>query len=660
MIIANPQGDTNVVGTTPTTFSLSTMFSFSGPPAMPYVVLNVIDRNEYTASSTGQTGYLTTDAGQTMALTQDQNGDGREFGATFAYDAASGRYLNATYGDLSLMTFTTSSSPDDLTAISLFNASSTYNGFQSNALYECAFTSSANYLGTATFVTDPTGGHLTPAQATPESIAQTAMRYVGATWNTEGCWILAETIATLSGANLPLYTIGSPLAGTAAGNEWIVAFNGRQSSQDWLSTVRTGDVVTFVNPDGRTAHVSTVVSGSGANALVVDNQENGNYVYDGTGHDISILAPHALSQEVAGINQSSVTVFRLDTPTVSSAMASLVVTGGSWLTLADEFSAADPAQNAITEYQIATTDAADVVGNADGQFAATAPITLRTLSDAYLQHDAAGGSDTITMRAFNGTYWGDWTSVALSGNAGAPQAMPAIAPPPVVVPPVIVPPPIVVPPPVLVPPPVDVPPVVPPVVVPPVDTPTVEIPPAATPPTVTTLPDTVQPPIATPTPQADPTPTPSVSANTIYRFFDSVHGTELLTSSLGEVKMIQAARPDLAFEGPALGSVAADPGNPNVAQVFRFFNTQDGTHFFTASAGEAASIAKTRPDMAQEQSNMFEHVTQQTGDVAVYRFFNSGNGSHFFTSSAGEAASLAQTRPDMVNEGIAFYSPHLA
>ena len=149
----------------------------------------------------------------------------------------------------------------------------------------------------------------------------------------------------------------------------------------------------------------------------------------------------------------------------------------------------------------------------------------------------------------------------------------------------------------------------------------------------------------------------SNNESAVYRFFDTVHGTEFLTSTVQERNTIIASRPDLTYEGLGMTSIANPAGDTNAAPVFRFFNIQDGTHFFTTSASEAAGISATRADMTQEATTIYEHTTQQAGDAAVYRFFNINDGTHFYTNSASENASLIQTRPDMVSEGVAFYAP---
>lgn len=142
----------------------------------------------------------------------------------------------------------------------------------------------------------------------------------------------------------------------------------------------------------------------------------------------------------------------------------------------------------------------------------------------------------------------------------------------------------------------------------------------------------------------------------VYRFFDTSNGTQFLTASAAERDQVISTRPDLNYEG--LGMAGITPGSdPNAVPVYRFFDTQTGTHFFTASQPEESAIVATRPDLVLEQTTFYEHGTQQPGDVPVFRFFDSSNGTHFFTASAAEQTSLVATRPDMTFEGTAFYAP---
>ncbi|MDP9095540.1 MAG: hypothetical protein M3N26_03100, partial [Pseudomonadota bacterium] len=142
-----------------------------------------------------------------------------------------------------------------------------------------------------------------------------------------------------------------------------------------------------------------------------------------------------------------------------------------------------------------------------------------------------------------------------------------------------------------------------------------------------------------------------------YRFFDSIHGTQFLTTSATETQSLQTTRPDLVYEGVGIG--AANPAvDPAAAPVFRFFDTKFGTHFYTSSATERDSVIATRPDLVNEGTGFYEHNTAQPGDAPVYRFFDSNFGTHFYTSSNTERASIVATRPDLIAEGVSFYAPN--
>ncbi len=156
---------------------------------------------------------------------------------------------------------------------------------------------------------------------------------------------------------------------------------------------------------------------------------------------------------------------------------------------------------------------------------------------------------------------------------------------------------------------------------------------------------------------ATPTPTPIPTADpAVYRFFDKIHGTQFLTASSTEATGLQASRADLTYEGT--GFYAVNPAtDANAAPVYRFFDNVYGTHFYTTSDTEKATVQSSRADLVYEGIGYYEHTAQQTGDSAVYRFFDSNFGTHFYTSSATERATIIATRPDLVNEGIGYYAP---
>jgi len=151
--------------------------------------------------------------------------------------------------------------------------------------------------------------------------------------------------------------------------------------------------------------------------------------------------------------------------------------------------------------------------------------------------------------------------------------------------------------------------------------------------------------------------TANLVANTdeVYRFFDTSNGTHFLTASVSERDTLLNMRSDLAYEG--VGLTGVDSGTPAASPIYRFFDTRFGTHFYTASADEKNSVIATRSDLTYEGVGFSAHLSQQSGDAAVYRFFDTQFGTHFYTASATEAASIKASRADLSYEGVGFYAP---
>jgi Repeat of unknown function (DUF5648)/RTX calcium-binding nonapeptide repeat (4 copies) len=157
----------------------------------------------------------------------------------------------------------------------------------------------------------------------------------------------------------------------------------------------------------------------------------------------------------------------------------------------------------------------------------------------------------------------------------------------------------------------------------------------------------------------DPPPpiTPTTLGRPVFRFFDTHDGGHFFTASAAERDQVLTTRRDMNFEGVGYDAVDPASSDPNAAPVYRFFDTHDGGHFFTISQAERDQVLNTRPDLKFEGAGYSEHTTQQAGDSAVYRFFETTSGGHFFTASAAERDTVMATRSDMRFEGIAFYAP---
>ena len=147
----------------------------------------------------------------------------------------------------------------------------------------------------------------------------------------------------------------------------------------------------------------------------------------------------------------------------------------------------------------------------------------------------------------------------------------------------------------------------------------------------------------------------------VYRFFDTTDGTQFYTPSVAERDSVLVSRPDLVQEVNTFGAVTT--ASSATLPVYRFFDTVHGNHFFTGSATERDQLIATRSDLVYEPAaTSLADATLQPGDVAVYRLFSKINGTHLYTGSAAESSALTTPgatgyRADLVPEGVSFFAP---
>jgi hypothetical protein len=94
-------------------------------------------------------------------------------------------------------------------------------------------------------------------------------------------------------------------------------------------------------------------------------------------------------------------------------------------------------------------------------------------------------------------------------------------------------------------------------------------------------------------------------------------------------------------------------------EVFRFFHTQLGTHFYTASSAERDQVIAQFSDTYTFEGPAYSaSATPLEGYNAVYRFFHKQQGSHFYTASAAERDNVIAQYPDIYTfEGAAYFVP---
>lgn len=426
-------------------FSISSLFNITTSGASPqYLVLTGFDRNEYPAAGAGSTVSVSGSGHTTTPVNPTGVFDDANIGIVFSYTAQG--YYNSTYGYLSGLQATASKDDDRSTYFSLYGYGTA--GTQDSALLSTLTTlanATTSHVAEQFFVLPPAGdtyygsvdvvtrtGYTdpTPGVATPGEVAQVGLGFVGKTWNVNGCWVLVSNIATAAGASLPVGSSDSVAYAPQVGNgEWIVAYDSTKATagqqESWQAQLRPGDVVGYNQFCG--GHIFTIVSGSGYNAMLVDN--TGNSAGDGSVNDIVIGAAHSVNDTFVqghGLIQD-VVIYRLDTPVIT-ALAPVSVQAGGGAAIAGDFSAQDPAGKTITSYQLydSGTGSFTVAGSASSAHSSAAALTVSAANMATTTFSpGTGSSDSIMIRAFNGSYWGDWQSLTV--DVGSGSAAPTLA-----------------------------------------------------------------------------------------------------------------------------------------------------------------------------------------------------------------------------------------
>jgi len=141
------------------------------------------------------------------------------------------------------------------------------------------------------------------------------------------------------------------------------------------------------------------------------------------------------------------------------------------------------------------------------------------------------------------------------------------------------------------------------------------------------------------------------SAFQVYRFYNSQTGSHFFTTSTAERNSVIENLDNLTYEGNAFDSNVTDA---NGTAVFRFLNTTNGMHFYTADAAEAA-IVRLNTGFADEGISYYASSDASNGAAELFRFYNTQNSSHFFTVSQAERDNIINTLGHYNYEGIAFF-----
>ena len=151
----------------------------------------------------------------------------------------------------------------------------------------------------------------------------------------------------------------------------------------------------------------------------------------------------------------------------------------------------------------------------------------------------------------------------------------------------------------------------------------------------------------------------SLGLKPVYRFYNNQRGTHFLSQSVTEKNYISATLPQFSYENAAFNAYSnADAATRS--PVYRFYNTQTQSHFYTINALERDYIIANFPQFSYENASWYAktaaQVTAGDGTIPLYRFYRKTNGTHFFTTNAAERDSIiANLGAYYTYENIAYY-----
>lgn len=141
----------------------------------------------------------------------------------------------------------------------------------------------------------------------------------------------------------------------------------------------------------------------------------------------------------------------------------------------------------------------------------------------------------------------------------------------------------------------------------------------------------------------------------LHRFYDFQNGSHFYTDSDPEAAQVNTASSAYTYEG--IDSFVEGQQVTGTLPVYRFYNLQNGSHFYTTNQQEATLINDTEyTTYHYEGIAFYAYSSPAANSVPVYRFYDFQNGTHFYTSNQAEATQVNDTEYTTYQyEGIAYY-----
>lgn len=140
----------------------------------------------------------------------------------------------------------------------------------------------------------------------------------------------------------------------------------------------------------------------------------------------------------------------------------------------------------------------------------------------------------------------------------------------------------------------------------------------------------------------------------VFRFYNTLNGAHFFSADVGERDNVRANIPTLAYEGPAF--MVSPTAGTNLSPVYRFFNRISGVHFYTISEQEKASVLTNANFVFEGIAWYARQANNPSAETTpVYRFFRRSTGTHLYTINAAERDTIIATLSnDYIYEGVAY------
>lgn len=141
----------------------------------------------------------------------------------------------------------------------------------------------------------------------------------------------------------------------------------------------------------------------------------------------------------------------------------------------------------------------------------------------------------------------------------------------------------------------------------------------------------------------------------IYRFYNTLEGSHFYTAVNNEKHQLMSMSYKYRYEG--IAGFASRNEYTGGLPVHRFYNKKTGTHFYTASQSEATRVNDTMYTLYRyEGIAYYADAQEQYDSTAMHRFYKFNQGVHFYTPVQSEATTVNNTMSTTYRyEGIPFY-----